>query len=157
MPKINVYLPDDLADAVRDTGVPVSAICQRALEQAVRRITAIRQTALGTLDDYDLATLLPSFTGRARAVLALAAPLYWVAARPVQCGHDLLGRLAGGVDHFGVPGAGQPVDVDPREPQVDVPGVACLAVHSGILPGGGRPFPAGPEQVVPGRRGGVRG
>jgi ATP-dependent Clp protease ATP-binding subunit ClpC len=72
MPKINVYLPDDLADAVRDTGVPVSAICQRALEQAVRRITAIRRTVLGTLDDDDLGTLLPSFTGRARAVLALA-------------------------------------------------------------------------------------
>ena len=55
MPKINVYLPDDLADAVRDTGVPVSAICQRALEQAVRRITAIRQISLTDLSDADLA------------------------------------------------------------------------------------------------------
>lgn len=42
MPKINVYLPDDLAEAVKDAGVPVSAVCQRALEQAVRRVTAIR-------------------------------------------------------------------------------------------------------------------
>ena len=50
MPKINVYLPDDLAEAVRDSGLPVSAVCQRALEDAVRRITAIRQT---TLDDLD--------------------------------------------------------------------------------------------------------
>jgi ATP-dependent Clp protease ATP-binding subunit ClpC len=34
VPKINVYLPDELAEAVKDAGVPVSAICQRALEQA---------------------------------------------------------------------------------------------------------------------------
>jgi len=49
MPKINVYLPDDLADAVRDTGVPVSAICQRALEESVKRITAIRQSTAANL------------------------------------------------------------------------------------------------------------
>jgi ATP-dependent Clp protease ATP-binding subunit ClpA len=35
MPKINVYLPDDLASAVRDAGIPVSAVCQRALADAV--------------------------------------------------------------------------------------------------------------------------
>ena len=46
MPKINVYLPDELAQAVKEAGVPVSAVCQRALEQAVRRVTAIRETAL---------------------------------------------------------------------------------------------------------------
>jgi ATP-dependent Clp protease ATP-binding subunit ClpC len=72
MPKINVYLPDDLAEAVRDTGVPVSAICQRALEQAVRRITAIRQTALADLSDADLAEQLPAFTARAVTVLTRA-------------------------------------------------------------------------------------
>lgn len=72
MPKINVYLPDDLADAVRDTGVPVSAICQRALEQAVRRITAIRQTVLDELTESDLSGRLPSFTGRAVTVLSIA-------------------------------------------------------------------------------------
>jgi len=43
MPKINVYLPDDLAEAVKDAGVPVSAVCQRALELAVRRVTSIRE------------------------------------------------------------------------------------------------------------------
>jgi ATP-dependent Clp protease ATP-binding subunit ClpA len=72
MPKINVYLPDDLADAVRDTGVPVSAICQRALEQAVRRITAIRQISLTDLSDGDLAGQLSAFTARAVTVLRLA-------------------------------------------------------------------------------------
>ncbi|MDX6415722.1 MAG: hypothetical protein QOG28_342, partial [Trebonia sp.] len=38
MPKINVYLPDDLAEAVKEAGLPVSAICQATLEQAVRRL-----------------------------------------------------------------------------------------------------------------------
>ena len=31
MPKINVYLPDDLAEAVKEAGVPVSAVCQATL------------------------------------------------------------------------------------------------------------------------------
>ncbi len=48
MPKINIYLPDDLAEAVKDAGVPVSAVCQRALETAVRRVTALREVAAGT-------------------------------------------------------------------------------------------------------------
>ncbi|GAB2870732.1 hypothetical protein GCM10027176_85580 [Actinoallomurus bryophytorum] len=73
MPKINVYLPDDLAEAVKDSGVPVSAICQRALEQAVRRVTAIRSAVLGELSAEDLATRLPNFTERARTALRLAA------------------------------------------------------------------------------------
>jgi post-segregation antitoxin (ccd killing protein) len=47
VPKINVYLPDELAEAVKEAGVPVSAVCQRALEQAVRRITSIRESAGG--------------------------------------------------------------------------------------------------------------
>jgi len=72
MPKINVYLPDDLADAVRDAGLPVSAICQRALEFAVRRITAIRQTVLSAISDEELGTQLTSFTARAVTVLKLA-------------------------------------------------------------------------------------
>lgn len=72
MPKINVYLPDDLADAVKQAGIPISAICQRALEQAVRRVTAIRETALGDLDTDDLTHRLPHFTPRTRAALTLA-------------------------------------------------------------------------------------
>ena len=36
MPKINIYLPDDLASAVREARIPVSAVCQRALADAVR-------------------------------------------------------------------------------------------------------------------------
>src|SRR5215207_4698214 len=72
MPKINVYLPDDLADAVRDTGVPVSAICQRALEQAVRRMAKIRSAVLGTIDAETLAGRLPNVTARTVTVIRLA-------------------------------------------------------------------------------------
>lgn len=72
MPKINVYLPDELADAVKAAELPVSAICQRALEQSVKRATAIRATVLGDLDADDPTASLTHFTHRARAALKLA-------------------------------------------------------------------------------------
>ncbi|HJQ45772.1 MAG TPA: Clp protease N-terminal domain-containing protein [Amycolatopsis sp.] len=72
MPKINVYLPDDLAERVKATGVPVSAICQRALEQSVRRVTTIRATVLGDLEVDDPTAQLSQFTERTRAVIKLA-------------------------------------------------------------------------------------
>ncbi|MBG0831911.1 ATP-dependent Clp protease ATP-binding subunit [Planomonospora sp. ID67723] len=97
MPKINVYLPDELAEAVKNAGVPVSAICQRALEQAVRRITAIRQTALGELAADDLGERLPRFTDRARTVVKLAIDRARADAAPnVGTGHLLAGMLAEG-------------------------------------------------------------
>lgn len=71
MPKINIYLPDELAEAVKETNVPVSAVCQRALEQAARRITAIRQVALTDLDLDDATARLTHFTDRARTALRL--------------------------------------------------------------------------------------
>ncbi|ROO60283.1 ATP-dependent Clp protease ATP-binding subunit ClpC [Micromonospora sp. Llam0] len=95
MPKINVYLPDELAEAVKEAGVPVSAICQRALEQAVRRVTAIRETTLGDLDDADLAAKLPHFTARTRAALKLG--IEQAAEAPaVGSGHLLGGLLTEG-------------------------------------------------------------
>jgi Clp amino terminal domain, pathogenicity island component len=39
VPKINVYLPDDLAAAVKEAGVPVSSVCQQALAEAVLAAT----------------------------------------------------------------------------------------------------------------------
>jgi len=72
MPKINVYLPDELADAVRESGVPVSAICQRALETSVKRVTAIREATIGDLDGGDPTAKLPHFTERARQTVKLA-------------------------------------------------------------------------------------
>jgi ATP-dependent Clp protease ATP-binding subunit ClpA len=44
MPKINVYLPDDLAAAVRDAGISVSPVCQRALVEEVRLVGTIKST-----------------------------------------------------------------------------------------------------------------
>ncbi|GAB3135701.1 Clp protease N-terminal domain-containing protein [Microbispora hainanensis] len=70
MPKINVYLPDDLAEAVKEAALPVSAICQRALEQAVRRVSAIRESILGDFEIDD--PRLSHFTPRTRAVFRLA-------------------------------------------------------------------------------------
>ncbi|GAA0517830.1 hypothetical protein GCM10011581_22090 [Saccharopolyspora subtropica] len=71
MPKINVYLPDELAEAVRTAGVPVSAICQRALEQSAKRVMALRAAALGDLDEADPTERLSQFTDRARAAVRL--------------------------------------------------------------------------------------
>lgn len=48
MPKINVYLPQWLADAVRNADMPVSDVCQRALAEAVGRkrpMTNVEATA----------------------------------------------------------------------------------------------------------------
>ncbi|MCT2583814.1 Clp protease N-terminal domain-containing protein [Actinophytocola gossypii] len=72
MPKVNVYLPDDLAESVKDTGLPVSAICQRALEQSVKRVTAIRAVAVGDLEGLDPTAGLTHFTQRAKEVVKLA-------------------------------------------------------------------------------------
>ncbi|WP_424529348.1 Clp protease N-terminal domain-containing protein [Sphaerisporangium viridialbum] len=97
MPKINVYLPDELAEAVKESGVPVSAVCQRALEQAVRRVTAIRETALGDLDLDDPTARLAHFTGRARMVLKLAVEQARADGAPsVGTQHLLGGMLAEG-------------------------------------------------------------
>jgi hypothetical protein len=69
MPKINVYLPDDLAEAVKELNIPVSAVCQRALEVSVKRITAVRGLTPADLDG-DRGTQL---TERLRTVIRLAA------------------------------------------------------------------------------------
>ena len=42
MPKVNVYLPQWLADAVRDADLAVSEVCQRALTEAVGRTSVSR-------------------------------------------------------------------------------------------------------------------
>lgn len=76
MPKVNVYLPDDLATAVREAGIPVSAVCQRALEHAVRHAAAMRGG--GTTDSAVHADLPPGVdlprpaTPRLVRVLAMA-------------------------------------------------------------------------------------
>ena len=71
MPKLNVYLSDELADAVKDTGLPVSAVCQRVLEQSVKRVNAIRAIVLTDVDDDSMAGMT-QFTERAKDVLRRA-------------------------------------------------------------------------------------
>ncbi|MGI8667359.1 MAG: Clp protease N-terminal domain-containing protein [Jatrophihabitans sp.] len=71
MPKINVYLPDDLANAVREAGVPVSAVCQRALADAVA--AADTGPAVGASGaEPDLDRLRSRFTQKLTRVLELA-------------------------------------------------------------------------------------
>jgi ATP-dependent Clp protease ATP-binding subunit ClpA len=45
VPKINVYLSDDLAAAVREAGISVSPVCQQALAEAVRAVRASREAS----------------------------------------------------------------------------------------------------------------
>lgn len=71
MPKLNVYVPEDLAESVKETGLPVSAICQRALEQSVKRVGAIRATTIGDLSESDPTAGLTQFTPRARQAVKL--------------------------------------------------------------------------------------
>jgi ATP-dependent Clp protease ATP-binding subunit ClpA len=73
MPKINVYLPDELAAAVREAHVPVSAICQAALERAVRGVNALRSADAPTVAAGATSTgPFARFTPRARHSVVLA-------------------------------------------------------------------------------------
>jgi ATP-dependent Clp protease ATP-binding subunit ClpA len=94
MPKINVYLPDELAEAVRATGVPVSAVCQRALEEAVKRMTALREVAPHDLDLDDPNSRLGQLTtARVREVIRLAAARSREAGLPAVGTEHLLAGL----------------------------------------------------------------
>lgn len=44
MPKVNVYLSEELAAAVRSAELSISPICQRALEEEIRLVSAVRTT-----------------------------------------------------------------------------------------------------------------
>ncbi len=69
-PKINVYLPDDLAGEVKAAGIPVSAVCQQALADAVAASQGIDLPDRESPSETDLEH---SFTKRAYGVLADAA------------------------------------------------------------------------------------
>jgi ATP-dependent Clp protease ATP-binding subunit ClpC len=71
MPKVNVYLPDELAAAVRDAQIPVSAICQAALERAVRDVSALRGSG-DTPTEEPAYGPFTRFTPRARSAIAMA-------------------------------------------------------------------------------------
>ena len=101
MPKINVYLPDALASAVKDAGVPVSAVCQAALSDAVERVGRTRRGIAALRDPATpAATLRRIGEGtRKRMTPRLAAALEAAAldpdgrARPAVSSLDLLRGL----------------------------------------------------------------
>ncbi len=39
----NIYLPDDLSQAVQEAGISLSAACQKALQQEVRKVQATKE------------------------------------------------------------------------------------------------------------------
>jgi post-segregation antitoxin (ccd killing protein) len=86
VPKINVYLPDDLAAEVRTAGIPVSAVCQQALADAVAQATTGWTGPEGVAAGGDLSH---SFTKRAFGVLEQAS-----AAGEAPTSVDLTAALA---------------------------------------------------------------
>jgi len=50
MARVNVYLPDDLADAAKSRALPISALAQRAIQEEIERMDTIAVTP--NLKDY---------------------------------------------------------------------------------------------------------
>src|SRR4051794_3290554 len=108
VPKINVYLPDDLAAAVKDANIPVSAVCQAALQRAVREMTALREgsvkargVAVRTAALFDWTNAVGGsivrYTDRAARALLFGEQAAVVAGhRSVGTEHLLLGILEEG-------------------------------------------------------------
>ena len=102
MPKINVYLPEDLAASVRQAGIPVSPVCQQALADVVRRVTEVRKVieAIRTkaLSPDQMARIgaAARLTDRLRAVTGLAGRYAAAAGTQVTTGQLVLGLLAEG-------------------------------------------------------------
>jgi ATP-dependent Clp protease ATP-binding subunit ClpC len=100
MPKINVYLPDDLATAVREAGIAVSPICQHALAEAVRAVGQARKMVERLRDpDFDPASVPligARIAGRMTPRLSEAIRLARELSGPpdlVGTGHLLMGLL----------------------------------------------------------------
>lgn len=90
MPKINVYLPDELAHEVKASGIPVSAVCQQALADAVAQSQGL--TVPG--NDSPGTDLERSLTKRAYGVLADAGKAAEAAGEKPTTVH-LVSSLAG--------------------------------------------------------------
>lgn len=115
MPKINVYVSDELAEAIKESGVPVSAVCQRALETAVRRVTAIREATLTPAVGLDnQSNRLTHFTDRARNVVKFAVKEARDHCAPeVRTEHLLAGLIAEG-SNLALPVL-RAIDIEPEQ------------------------------------------
>jgi ATP-dependent Clp protease ATP-binding subunit ClpA len=136
MPKINVYLPDALASAVKDADVPVSAVCQAALSDAVERVGRTRRGIAALRDPATPAAILrrigegtrKRMTPRLVAVLGVAALDADGQARPAVSTLDLLRGLLDDGENFAVRLLlAQGIDVDAlaettRASETDEPG-----------------------------------
>jgi hypothetical protein len=108
MPKINVYLPDDLATAVREAGIPVSPVCQKALADAVRLVGRARRTVARLRDPTFDPSAVPEIGSRIGSLmtsrLSEAVRLAREASGPVgrvDTKHLLIGLLDEG-DNLGI-------------------------------------------------------
>jgi ATP-dependent Clp protease ATP-binding subunit ClpC len=121
MPKINVYLPDALASAVKAADVPVSAVCQAALSDAVERVGRTRRGIAALRDPATPAAMLQRIgegtrkrmTPRLVAALGVAALDADGQARTAVSSFDLLRGLLDDDENLAVRLLlGQGIDVD---------------------------------------------
>jgi ATP-dependent Clp protease ATP-binding subunit ClpC len=121
MPKINVYLPENLAIAVRDAGIPVSAVCQRALADAVAAADGgLGAPQLGLDRSEESAHLRARLTQRAEKVLSLATKAGAAANRQASSVDVLEGMVAEGNNLALAVLRG--LDVDPQDLQSELKG-----------------------------------
>jgi ATP-dependent Clp protease ATP-binding subunit ClpC len=136
MPKINVYLPDELAESVRDAQLPISAICQAALERAVRDVGSARGSDQPPAAEDPGVGLFSRFTPRARQSLTLAQQVARDASHNyVGTEHALLGIIdEGGNLALKVLDA---LEIEPADLRAEL--VASMGAATG-LPKGHIPF-----------------
>jgi ATP-dependent Clp protease ATP-binding subunit ClpC len=136
VPKINVYLPGELADAVRDAAIPVSAVCQQALQRAVREVTAMRESTHRLPSDPDPASTFSRFTDRARSAMDLAKQqMIRRGDATVGTEHLLLGILDEG-ENLALR-ALEALDVDPADVRAELE--ARLSANRGQPPADAQP------------------
>ena len=143
MPKINVYLPDDLAAAVREARLSVSPICQMALAEAVRVVGAAREAVEVLRDPGFDPRQHPEISARVAAQMTPRLRQALEHARDLAGPGGLVGTehlLAGVIDVPGNMGVHVLQSLD-----VDVAALRDAAARAGSAagPAGSAPAPAG--------------
>ncbi len=94
MPKINVYLADDLAQAGTEAGAASSAVCQATLDQAVRRLATSGSS--GVIERLTPANGAPASFRRQGTAFRLSAEQARAAGVPLVGSEHRRGLLAEG-------------------------------------------------------------